>query len=113
VPPPTRRDISGISTADHSAEKRLECPNNITHFVKQPVDLPILTSREEVPFMEPLQTLPHAELEQRSAELRSKLKDWERAFAAAHNGRKAAREDIKQHPEIGWRLHHTGKIVVY
>lgn len=33
--------------------------------------------------------------------LRLELKAWEKAFATAHQGQKASREDIKQHPEIG------------
>lgn len=33
--------------------------------------------------------------------LRAELKQWEAAFAAAHSGRKAGREDIKQNPSIG------------
>ncbi len=33
--------------------------------------------------------------------VRFELKEWERAFATAHDGRKASRDDIKQHPEIG------------
>lgn len=33
--------------------------------------------------------------------VRLELKEWEQSFAAAHQGRKAGREDIKQHPEIG------------
>jgi hypothetical protein len=33
--------------------------------------------------------------------LRLELKAWEKEFANAHQGRKASREDIKQHPEIG------------
>lgn len=40
---------------------------------------------------------PHEE----SWRLRLELKEWEKAFAAAHGGRKAGREDIKEHPEIG------------
>lgn len=36
-----------------------------------------------------------------SCKLRQVLKEWEKSFAAAHNGRKAGRDDIKQHPEIG------------
>ena len=36
--------------------------------------------------------------------LRLELKQWEQSFAAAHEGRKAGREDIKQHPEIGQRF---------
>lgn len=35
--------------------------------------------------------------------LKVELKEWEKAFAAAHGGRKAGREDIKQHPDIGMR----------
>lgn len=33
--------------------------------------------------------------------LRQELKEWEKSFAASNEGRKAGREDIKQHPEIG------------
>ena len=33
--------------------------------------------------------------------LKAELKEWEKAFAAANGGRKAGREDIKQHPDIG------------
>ena len=33
--------------------------------------------------------------------LRQELKVWEREFAAANGGRKAGRDDIKQHPSIG------------
>ncbi|KAL9615549.1 MAG: hypothetical protein Q9167_000062 [Letrouitia subvulpina] len=33
--------------------------------------------------------------------LRLELKQWEKAFAAANGGRRATREDIKQHPHIG------------
>lgn len=36
--------------------------------------------------------------------LRQELKDWEQSFAATHQGRKAERKDIKQHPEIGQKL---------
>lgn len=36
-----------------------------------------------------------------SGSLRAELKEWERAFAAANEGRKAERNDIKQAPEIG------------
>lgn len=36
--------------------------------------------------------------------MRLELKEWEQSFAAAHQGRKAGREDIKQHPEIGQRF---------
>ena len=33
--------------------------------------------------------------------LKLELKEWEKCFAAAHGGRKAGREDIKQNPDIG------------
>lgn len=33
--------------------------------------------------------------------LRQELKDWEKAFEVSNGGRKAGREDIKNHPEIG------------
>ena len=33
--------------------------------------------------------------------LKVELKEWEKAFAASHGGRKAGREDIKQHHDIG------------
>ena len=39
--------------------------------------------------------------------LRLDLKEWEQSFAATHQGRKAGREDIKQHPEIGQRHSRT------
>lgn len=37
----------------------------------------------------------------KALDLRAELKAWEKAFAATHQGRKAGREDIKQHPDIG------------
>jgi DNA replication regulator SLD2 len=40
-------------------------------------------------------------LQKQSAILRQELKAWEREFAAANAGRKAGRDDIKQHPSIG------------
>ena len=40
-------------------------------------------------------------LQKQSANLRQELKVWEREFAAANGGRKAGRDDIKQHPCIG------------
>ncbi|KAI4121524.1 MAG: hypothetical protein LQ338_006321 [Usnochroma carphineum] len=39
-------------------------------------------------------------MEQECQKLRIELKEWEKAFAAANGGRKAGREDIKQHPDI-------------
>jgi DNA replication regulator SLD2 len=41
------------------------------------------------------------QLQQQSAILRQELKVWEKEFAAANGGRKAGRDDIKQHPSIG------------
>ncbi|KAH8661446.1 DNA replication/checkpoint protein [Tricladium varicosporioides] len=41
-----------------------------------------------------------AELTKQSSALRLDLKTWEKAFAAENGGRKPARTDIKQHPEI-------------
>ena len=43
----------------------------------------------------------HGEEEDQLLRLRKELKEWERAFSVAHEGRKAGREDIKQHPDIG------------
>lgn len=37
-----------------------------------------------------------------SEKVRAELKAWEKSFAAANEGRKAGRQDIKQNPEIGW-----------
>ena len=45
----------------------------------------------------------HGDQEDQSSKLRKELKEWERGFSAAHEGRKAGREDIKQHPDIGLR----------
>ena len=39
--------------------------------------------------------------QEESYKLRLELKEWEKSFAAAHSGRKAGRDDIKQHPDIG------------
>ncbi|KAL8928529.1 MAG: hypothetical protein Q9208_001763 [Pyrenodesmia sp. 3 TL-2023] len=39
-------------------------------------------------------------MEQQCQKLRSELKEWEKAFATANGGKKAGREDIKQHPDI-------------
>lgn len=40
-------------------------------------------------------------LNDKIALLRQELKAWEKAFAATHGGRKAARDDIKQDAGIG------------
>lgn len=42
-----------------------------------------------------------AEVGSRALHLRAQLKTWEKEFASKHDGRKAGREDIKQHPDIG------------
>jgi len=44
------------------------------------------------------------ELTERSSTLKVELKVWEREFAAAKNGTKASREDIKNNSEIGKEL---------
>ncbi len=48
-----------------------------------------------------LETSRASKPQEESYKLRQELKEWEKAFTAAHNGRKASRDDIKQHPEIG------------
>lgn len=40
----------------------------------------------------------------KSTTLRTELKTWERDFAAKNDGRKAGREDVKQHPAIGTQM---------
>lgn len=40
-------------------------------------------------------------LAEQSKAIRKDLKSWEKTFAASNNGKKASRDDIKQHPEIG------------
>lgn len=40
-------------------------------------------------------------LAERSNTLRTELKLWEKSFAAANNGQKASRDDIKKHLDIG------------
>ncbi|KAK2802532.1 hypothetical protein FQN50_007338 [Emmonsiellopsis sp. PD_5] len=40
------------------------------------------------------------DLDEQAAALRAELKEWERAFSAANNGRKAGRDDIKNNPAI-------------
>jgi len=41
------------------------------------------------------------ELTERSNSLRIELKSWEKIFAAANEGKKASRDDIKENSEIG------------
>jgi hypothetical protein len=38
---------------------------------------------------------------EKSNVLRTELKAWEKEFACGNDGRKAGREDIKKHPDIG------------
>ncbi|KAE8388627.1 DNA replication/checkpoint protein [Aspergillus alliaceus] len=47
-----------------------------------------------------MSSLDVADIASQSVKLRAELKDWERAFAAANEGRKADRSDIKNAPEI-------------
>ncbi|KAL9131901.1 MAG: hypothetical protein Q9217_000261 [Psora testacea] len=51
-------------------------------------------------------TTSTAELEQKCAKLRQRLKDWEGSFATTHDGQKPSREDVKQHPDIGTSTRH-------
>lgn len=51
--------------------------------------------------MDSLNGLTTTESHKLSRNLRLELKEWEQSFAAAHQGRKAGREDIRQHPNIG------------
>lgn len=44
--------------------------------------------------------MDNTDLEQRCNALRHDLKTWEKKFAAAHDGRKAGRVDIKANAEI-------------
>ena len=43
--------------------------------------------------------------EQPAESLRAELKAWEKAFSEKHEGRKATRDEIKQHGEIGTCVH--------
>ena len=45
--------------------------------------------------------MAHIDLAAKPATLRAELKDWERAFAATHGGKKAGRDDIKKDSAIG------------
>jgi hypothetical protein len=45
--------------------------------------------------------LTHDHVAQQSASLRTELKEWERAFAAANGGRKAGRDDIRKDEVMG------------
>lgn len=48
-----------------------------------------------------MEAIDREELTARSSILKVELKAWERGFAAANDGKKASREDIKGNPEIG------------
>ncbi|MCJ1403378.1 DNA replication regulator sld2 [Xylographa trunciseda] len=50
------------------------------------------------------------ELSTEAQTLRAELKGWETSFAAANSGRKAGREDIKQHPEIAQKYKAYNKL---
>ena len=45
--------------------------------------------------------MPVSEIAAQAQKLRVELKAWEKTFAAANEGRKAGRDDIKRHPDIG------------
>ncbi|KAL8874063.1 MAG: hypothetical protein Q9174_000568 [Haloplaca sp. 1 TL-2023] len=49
-------------------------------------------------------------MDQTSQSLRLELKEWERSFAADNDGRKAGREDIKQHPDIANKYKQYNKL---
>jgi DNA replication regulator SLD2 len=49
-----------------------------------------------------MQESEREELTEKSNALRIELKIWEKSFATANNGKKASRDDIKKHPDIGW-----------
>ncbi|KAJ5469675.1 DNA replication regulator sld2 [Penicillium diatomitis] len=51
-----------------------------------------------------------ADVASKALELRADLKTWEKAFAATHEGRKAGREDIKQHPVIASKYKEYGRL---
>lgn len=42
-----------------------------------------------------------SQIQEQANNLRQELKEWEKSFAAANQGRKAGRDDIKAHPTIG------------
>ncbi|KAF3390578.1 DNA replication regulator sld2 [Penicillium rolfsii] len=50
------------------------------------------------------------EVASRARELRVDLKTWEKEFASTHDGRKAGREDIKQHPDIAAKYKEYGRL---
>lgn len=64
--------------------------------------LSIITDKMSV-FETPRTTSAHDE----ALKIRLELKEWERLFAATHDGRKASRGDIKQHPDIGIPFSYT------
>jgi len=46
-----------------------------------------------------------SQIQEQANALRQGLKEWEKSFAAANQGRRAGREDIKAHPTIGTAPH--------
>jgi hypothetical protein len=52
-------------------------------------------------------TMSISDSAQRCNELRIDLKAWEKKFAAANQGRKAGRSDIKAEETIGTRIEYT------
>lgn len=57
-----------------------------------------------------LDTPKRLSLTTQSNAIRVDLKAWEKSFAAAHQGRKADREDIKRHPEIAKKYKEYNRI---
>ncbi|KAJ5377582.1 DNA replication regulator sld2 [Penicillium cataractarum] len=51
-----------------------------------------------------------AEVASKAISLRAELKTWEKEFASTHDGRKAGREDIKQHPDIAAKYKEYGRL---
>ncbi|KAL8973335.1 MAG: hypothetical protein Q9183_000028 [Haloplaca sp. 2 TL-2023] len=49
-------------------------------------------------------------MHQNSQTLRLELKEWEKSFAAENGGKKAGREDIKQHPDIAHKYKQYNKL---
>ncbi len=71
-------------------------PNSTTPTTKVPLYLNPILGEPKAMSNESGQTA----LEE-SVTIRQELKDWEKQFAAANDGRKAGREDIKKNPAIG------------
>lgn len=65
-------------------------------------------SSPSVPLL--LDTPKRLSLTTQSNALRADLKAWEKSFAAAHDGRKADRADIKRHPEVAKKYKEYNRI---